>query len=70
MIVGAIEELLQICEMLLRVTSLYHVIALMSMHGSLFVLHATFLFFYRFEARAGHHNHPICKFFLCRCYWC
>jgi hypothetical protein len=33
MIVGAIEELFQICEMLLPVTSIYHVIAL-SMHGS------------------------------------
>jgi hypothetical protein len=64
--VGAIEELnllTHICEMFL--TSIYHVIAL-SMHGSLFVLCNIFIFC-RFEARTSHHNHTICKFYLCMC---
>jgi hypothetical protein len=38
------------------------------MHGSLFVLHVTCFCFCRFEARASHHNHTVCQFFLCWCW--
>jgi hypothetical protein len=68
MIVGVIEELnlFQICVSSWLAFNIY-VIAL-SMHGSLFVLHVTCFCFCRFEARASHHNHTVCQFFLCWCW--